>query len=144
MNDIFHSIMKSAPNVIIYHQKLYDFKTDFLGSGIDDLCSKISWMRGVGWPDEKNISDLDQKLIISTWSVFSTQSRQICRAELENYFHTGSGHFLYGSRRSVFSHFKSSTTVSLFVNQMPLIRLLLVIHHSNLQLSTSGSSHEHY
>ena len=107
MNDIFHSIMKSAPNVTVYHLRLYDFKTDFWGSGIDDLCSKISWMRGVGWPDEKNISDLDQKLIISTWSVFLTQSRQICRAELENYFRTGSGHFLYGSRRFVFSHFKN-------------------------------------
>ena len=72
MNDIFHSIMKSAPNVTIYHLKLYDFKTDFWGSGIIDLCSKISWMRGVGWPDEKNISDLDQKLVISTRSVFLT------------------------------------------------------------------------
>ena len=84
MNDIFHSIMKSAPNVTIYHLKLYDFKTDFWGSGIDDLCSKISWMRGVGWPDEKNISDLGPACTISVRSVFSTQSRQICRAEIRH------------------------------------------------------------
>ncbi len=41
-------------------------------------------MRGVGWSDEKNISDLGQKLIISTRSVFLAQSHQISRAELEN------------------------------------------------------------
>ena len=111
MNDIFHSIMKSAPNVTVYHLKLYDFKTDFWGSGIGDLCSKISWMRGVCWPDEKNISDLDQKLVISTWSVFSTQSRQICRAELENYFCPTSCNLSVISRRFVFSHFKPMISV---------------------------------
>ena len=84
MNGIFHSIMKSAPNVTIYHLKLYGFKIDFLRSGIDDLCSKISWMRGVGWSDEKNISDLGPACTISVRSVFSTQSRQICRAELRH------------------------------------------------------------
>ena len=84
MNGIFHSIMKSAPNVTIYHRKLYDFKTDFLGSGIDDLCSKISWMRGVGWSDEKNISDLGPACTISVRSVFLAQSHQICGSELKN------------------------------------------------------------
>ena len=69
MNDIFHSIMKSAPNVTIYHLKLYDFKTDFWGSGIDDLCSKISWMRGVGWSDDF-FSDLGPACTISVRSVF--------------------------------------------------------------------------
>ena len=32
-----------------------DFKTEIFWSEIDDLCSKISWMRGVGWSDEKKI-----------------------------------------------------------------------------------------
>ena len=39
---------------------------------------------GVGWSDEKNISDLGQKLVISLRSVFLVQSHQISRAELEN------------------------------------------------------------
>ena len=105
MNGIFHSIMKSAPNVTIYHLKLYDFKTDFLGSGIDDLCSKISWMRGVGWSDEKNISDLGQKLVISLRSVFLVQSHQISRAELENKNRPTSCNLSAVSRRFVCSHF---------------------------------------
>ena len=108
MNGIFHSIMKSAPNVTIYHPKLYDFKTDFLRSGIDDLCSKISWMRGVGWSDEKNISDLGPACTISVRSVFLVQSHQISRAELENKNRWGSCNFPTYSRRFVCSHFKKS------------------------------------
>ena len=53
MNGIFHSIVKSVPNVIIYHSELMISKAEFFWSEIDDLCSKISWMRGVGWSDEK-------------------------------------------------------------------------------------------
>ena len=33
--------------------EINDFKTNFFWSEIDDLCSKISWMRRAGWPDEK-------------------------------------------------------------------------------------------
>ena len=112
MNGIFHSIMKSAPNVTIYHMKLYDFKTDFLGSGIDDLCSKISWLRGVGWSDEKNISDLGQKLVISLRSVFLVQSHQISRTELENKKTGRTCKFSQCSRRFVCSHFKECSLVA--------------------------------
>ena len=60
-------------------------KPIFSGPEIDDLCSKISWMRGVGWSDEKNISDLGQKFVpFRVRSVFLAQSHQISRAELEN------------------------------------------------------------
>ena len=52
MNGIFHSIVKSVPNVIIYHSELVISKPISCWSEIDDLCSKISWMRGVGWSDE--------------------------------------------------------------------------------------------
>ena len=53
MNGIFHSMMKSASNVAIYHWKSMISKAIFFWSKIVDLCSKISWMRGVGWSDEK-------------------------------------------------------------------------------------------
>ena len=47
--------MKSVPNVIIYHSELMISKAEIFWSEIDDLCSKIGWMRGVGWSDEKKI-----------------------------------------------------------------------------------------
>ena len=61
-----------------------DFKTEIFWSEIDDLCSKISWMRGVGWSDEKNISDLDQKSIRSNRCRRISESELIWRNELEN------------------------------------------------------------
>ena len=64
------------------HLTIYRSKTENFWPKIVDLCSKISWMRGVGWSDEKKIQDLAPAWTISIRYVFLAQSHQICGSEL--------------------------------------------------------------
>ena len=84
MNHCFHSSIKDLTNMTVIIGKCSGFKTENFWTGIVDLCSKMSQMRGIGWSDEKNISDLGPAWTISIRSVFLAQSHQISGAELEN------------------------------------------------------------